>query len=715
MIYTSFYTKGNTLYIKGRKDNGATFYEEKKLEASVYTLARNKEDTLHKSIYGDPLSELKFDSVYDAISMANSYKESGLTPYGFPNYGYTRISQEYSDILDKYDFSLIRIMYLDIEVDVASINEDGVLTSLGFPNPVEAKMPINAISIIINGNTAICFGVSERNYEYKFEGYVTKFIKCNDEKDLLEKFCSLYQRYTPDILTGWNIETFDIPFLVHRVSLYKDAAAVFSPYKKIKQQTVTNKYGEALVYKFQGVAIMDYLEMFKKHAFIKLENDKLNTVGKALLHEEKVDYEGQFYRFYHDDPETFFKYNLKDTILVHRLNDKLGLLELIVYISYFAKINYEDTFSPVKIWDSIISNRLMADNIHVPYFLPSVEKEKYPGGYVKEPTTDVIYGWLASVDMDSLYPTILRTWNIGPDTRIPYEHQSEDLASLRTKIANTDIHDLVDNCTTHIDTDLLKLYNYTMAANGEIYSREFEGIMSILVGELYSGRKSDKNKAGEYKGIVKELKYKGGDKEEIEKYTKLASLFGTSQLAKKVLLNSLYGALANEYFRFFRTKDASAITISGQFCILYLSNKISEYISTLTGEDKDSIVIYNDTDSVTGDTIISANGVEVNISSFFDSISSEDSFITDNNTLVKRLKENTVFTKSVNAFLEVESKPITYAMKHRVSKEMYEVTVGDHVVNITGDHSLIVLRDNALKSVSVKEIEPLDEILRLVA
>jgi DNA polymerase elongation subunit (family B) len=204
---------------------------------------------------------------------------------------------------------------------------------------------------------------------------------------------------------------------------------------------------------------------------------------------------------YEENPQLFFEYNCKDAILVHRLDKKLGLINLIMYLSYFTKINYDDVASPVKTWDVIIANRLIDQGIVVPFSVPHTESEHYEGAYVKEVSPGRV-GWNISVDADSLYPTIIRSFNIGPDTYVRPEEMTPELLELRDKIKLSGVDKLV---AKEIDTTAAINHNVSVTANGEFYHREKEGILSILIDELYSGRKSDKKEMLKAKSLSEQI------------------------------------------------------------------------------------------------------------------------------------------------------------------------------------------------------------------
>lgn len=705
-FYTNFMMKKNGNVAVRGYDNGKQFFEEHPCSPSLFVIDHGSTNSQYKTIEGQPLRERKFDSPNQAREFLKNYEGVESYPiFGFPLFEYTEISKRYAST--EYDPSLVRKFFIDIEVDT-SVEVNGVIKSGGFPLPEEAKYPVNAISVVY-GDTCFAFGIGEFDTLSLAEEYHIPilFRGFERESDLLRTFVEFWSDHAPDIITGWNIEGFDIPYLVNRINtvLGESFVRMLSPYGNVRSRTFTGKFGkEETSYNIAGVSILDYLQLYQKHTFVTRSSYRLDNIAYVELGERKLGYDGNLFTLYRENPQLFFEYNCKDSILVKRLDEKLGLIDLVMSMSYFATINYQDTFSPVKTWDVIISSRLFDEGIVVPNSLPKRITSRYEGAYVKEPRVGR-YGWGFSVDKNSMYPLNIRSFNIGPDTYVRNSELTPELHELRQNVIISGVDALVSK---KIDTSVLTKYNYSMTANGEFYRRDFEGILSRLVKELYEGRTSDKKEALRAKSEYENLKNSGStDKKKLQELNSIANLKGTSEKSKKVLLNSLYGALANEFFRFFRTKDAEAITISGQLGIKYLSKRISDYICSVTKDDVDKC-IYNDTDSVVGSSQIEINGETLSIEEFFKRTNS--SILTTGSGAEVKTTSN-CYTTTVDDSLNVVKKRVNYVMRHKTKKRMYRVTVGGKSVEITEDHSLIVLRENKLLDLKVEELKKGDKLI----
>lgn len=483
-FYTNFALNRNQIFVRGY-DDGQPFFEQLAYKPTLFL--PSNEETGYKTLRGNHIKQIDFPSPREAKDFIKQYQDvQGFNVYGLPMFEYNAIAEWYPGQI-QYDPSVVRTFNFDIEVYVDP--EIG-----GFPEPAVAEWPINSIAVIYK-DRCICFGVGDFDVNKLTQEYQMPIIfqKCDDEKMLLEKLINFWCLVNPDILTGWNIESFDIPYLFNRIikTLGESHIKRLSPIGRVKARTFNGSYGrEEVSYSIGGIAILDYIQLYRKHTFVTRESYSLDHISQVELGEEKLKYEGNLFTLYEDDPQLFFEYNCKDVFLVHRLNEKLGLIELVMNMSYFAKINYEDTSSPVKTWDVVIANRLLEQyNIAVETHSKRSERGSYEGAYVREPVPG-LYGHVISVDLNSMYPKNIESLNIGPDTYIPDEELAPELLELREKVRAAGVDGMA---LQKVDTGILKEYDVAMATNGEFYSRKNEGIFSILVKELYSGRKADKS------------------------------------------------------------------------------------------------------------------------------------------------------------------------------------------------------------------------------
>ena len=525
----------------------------------------SKEPTEFTTIHGEYVSEIKPGNIKDARDFFSQYEDvGGMKIYGNNRFEYAFIADTYPDTID-WDMDLINIVNIDIEVGSEN----------GFPEPETASEPITAITMKMNGKF-IVFGCGD----FRNDRDDVQYIKCRDETDLIKRFIDTWSGNYPDIITGWNTSFFDIPYLVNRITklLGEEWAERLSPWNKISSRQVVMNGREQTSMKLLGIASLDYLDLYKKFApgGQSQESYKLDSIANVELGERKLSYEeyGNLHSLYRDNYQLFIEYNIKDVELVDRLEDKLKLIEMALTLAYDNKCNYDDVFAQVRMWDTIIYNHLRKKNMVVPPNQSNKKDAAYVGAFVKDPIIGM-HNWVASFDLNSLYPHLIMQFNISPETLIEGEHW------------NVSIDDLLDE---KVDTSMLK--DKTLTPNGHFFSTEKQGFLPELMETMYNDRSRYKKMMIE---AQKELQTATGDKFEIEKRI---SRYNNLQLAKKVSLNSAYGALGNQYFRFFDVRQASAITTSGQLVIRWIEKHINEWMNTLLKTENEDYVIASDTDSI---------------------------------------------------------------------------------------------------------------------
>jgi DNA polymerase elongation subunit (family B) len=392
-----------------------------------------------------------------------------------------------------------------------------------------------------------------------------KYMLCRDEKDLLKKFVNMWHCITPDIVTGWNVEGFDVPYIITRIRkiLSPEWADKLSPWGTIDERKITQFGKDVIVYDILGVVNLDYLALYKKFTYNQRESYTLNNIAHEELGQKKLDYSEHetLFKLYEKDFEKFIDYNIRDVELVKKLDEKLRLFDLVFMMAYTAKCNLRDVLGTLKVWETISYNYLINKNIIIPP-KSKLDDREFVGGYVKEPKTGR-HKWIVSFDLVSLYPHLLMQYNVSPET-------------MRQKV-NVDIEKLItkDGRPTVSEDSL--------TANGVYYSNKTRGFIPELMEKFFLERKRVKLEMIEAS--------KSGDVDEEVK-------LDTRQMAIKILLNSLYGALGNKYFRFFSADMAESVTTSGQLSIRWIERKLNEFMNfTLKTEDVDYVVAI-DTDSV---------------------------------------------------------------------------------------------------------------------
>lgn len=577
-FYTNVEIWGGKILYRGVENGKRVRY---KVDYNPTLFVPSDKPTKYKTIYGEYVGPVKPGTIRDCRDFVRQYDGvNNFKVYGNQRYQYCFIADEFDATVD-WDISQIRIANIDIEVG----EPDGG----GFPEPDKADGPLTAITIKIDGKF-ITFGCGD----YANRRNDLTYTKCYDEFDLIRKFLGWWQGEYPDIITGWNVEVFDIPYLVNRITklLGESEAKKLSPWNVINSKVLDlgmNRKGQG--YSILGIATLDLLDLYKKYApdGKSQESYKLDNIAHVELGERKLSYEeyGSLHNLYKEDYQKFIDYNIKDVDLVDRIDDKGKFIELALTLSYDNKCNYEDVFAQVRMWDVICFHHLKAKNIVVP---PSEKHEKeaaYVGAYVKDPIIG-FHDWVASFDVNSEYPSVIMGSNISPETIVEPDSYSD---AMRAVIASGVSVDKLLNQS--IDTSFLKDENVCLTANGQFYRRDKQGFMPEMVEKMFADRKVYKKAMLEAQAAY-EIETDPDKKKELK--NKIAK-YNNLQLSKKVSLNSLYGAMGSKYFRFFDLRNAIAITTTGQLSIRWIEDSINKYLNKIL-KTEDDYVIAVDTDSV---------------------------------------------------------------------------------------------------------------------
>jgi DNA polymerase elongation subunit (family B) len=568
-FYTSINRYGNNLLYRGYED-GRRIKRKIPFKPTLYV--KGKGNSKFTALDGTNVDAIQFASMREAKEFVEKYDDvENFTIYGNTNYISQFITQEFPGEI-KFERNRIRIHNIDIEV----------ASDAGFPQPDQALHTVTAICIKDSVlDTYFVWALGDYDVEKTImKTSQVRYTKCVDEVQLLKCFIDFWNDDItgPDAVTGWNIRTFDIPYLVNRINrlLGSDEVKKLSPWGMVEEKMVSMRKGQVQIYDISGVAQLDYMDLFMKfgYSFGAQESYRLDHIAHVVLGERKLAYDGTLYSLYQTDHQKFIDYNIKDVDLVDRMEDKIAMITLTMTMAYKAGVNYADTMGTVAIWDSFIHRTLMAQNIIVP---PNKEsfKSDYEGGYVKDPQCGV-HDWVCSFDVNSLYPNIIVQWNMSPETILKGKVQPGVT---------------VDKCLAGLtnDTDM------SMAATGQYFSREKQGFMPKIIEEMYDERTIIKKKMLESK---KELEACDKDnKAEVYRIERDIAHFENQQLAIKILLNSLYGALGNKYFRYFTMEIAEGITISGQLIIKWAEKHVNEYLNKTLKTEKDYVIAI-DTDSV---------------------------------------------------------------------------------------------------------------------
>ena len=531
-----------------------------------------KGETPYRALDGRPLEVVNLNSMGGARKFREKYAGvEGFEIHGYDRYIYTYIADKFQGDI-QFDTSLIRTATLDIECECEG----------GFPDPMIAGERVNAITIKPFGKDAHVFGIGE--WEHNRTDIV--YHNCMDEAVLLTEFMKYWRQEQFDIITGWNVDSFDMTYLCNRVDrLFGEGEhKKFSPWNMSDVREYTSQgYQRNMTYTLYGINIVDYLDLYRKHTFVNQESYRLDHISNVELGTGKIDYSeyGSLHTLYRQDYPKFLEYNLKDAVLVEQLEEKLGLLELTQVMSYNAKCNYTDTFGMVKYWETIIYNFLKEQKIQTPPQRLKTGNDKMKpivGAYVKEPIVGG-HNWVMSFDLNSLYPHLIMQFNISPEKMIKGNRQDVNVERMLNK---------------ECDLSYVHQTNNTVCPNGVMFSRNKQGFLPELMEKFYDERKEWKKKMITYQ---KEREDCTDTKRRKELDTLIKRAYNNQQV-RKIALNSAYGALANQYFAFFSIDLAEAITTSGQLVIKWAEKTINEYLnSVLKTEDKDYVVAM-DTDSV---------------------------------------------------------------------------------------------------------------------
>ena len=539
-FYTNVTRYGNMILYRGY-ENGKKVSHKIKYAPTLFVSTPKGDWT---SLSGDKCAPIKFDTMREAKEWVQQNKEvAGRKIFGNTRYISAFINEYFPGTI-KFDRNLINVTTIDIEV----ASDDG------FPEPQEASKEITAICLKNNiDNTYYVFGVGD--YDVNKSLMKTNrvvYIKCLNEAMLLQKFLDHWSTpsHTPDVITGWNSRFFDIPYLVNRINrLIPGAEKKLSPWGMVDERLINSVRGKQQTYEIGGIEHLDYLELFKKfgYSYGPQESYSLNHISHVVLGEKKLSYEehGDLFSLYKFDYQKFIDYNIKDVELVDRIEDKSGLITLAMTIGYKGGVNYGDTFGTTAIWDTIIYRDLYANKIAIPFSEDKI-KTPYPGGYVKEPIVG-LHRNVVSFDLNSLYPSLIMQYNMSPET----------IASGET--TQLDVDSILQN------PNIVNNQGKAVAANGQYFNINKLGVLPKIINDLYSERVDIKQSM--LKAQQELQKADKNDKQDIYRIERDITINENRQMAIKILLNSLYGALGNKYFRFFDQRIAEGITLTGQLTI----------------------------------------------------------------------------------------------------------------------------------------------------
>jgi len=572
--YTNVASVGNNILYRGIK-NGRRV--KLKIGYSPTLFLPSKKPTQFKSLEGEYLEPMKFENIREARDFVKRYEEvSNFKIYGQTRYEYAFIADENKGMVD-WNMDDISVAICDIEVGSEN----------GFPDPYQANEPITAICVTFLKGATTVFGCGD----YVVQGDET-YIKCSDETELCKRFLAFWQENYPDVLSGWNTKFFDIPYLVNRFRriLGEEETKKLSPWNMIGERKAVVNNRELIAYDMVGVSSLDYIELYRWYApgGKSQESYKLDNIANVELGDSKLSYDefDNLHALYRENFQKFIEYNIKDVDLIVRMEEKLKLIELGLTLAFDTKTNFEDIFAQTRMWDSMTYAYLLEKGIVVPPKVVQNKTSAFEGAYVKDPQVGQ-HKWVASFDLNSLYPHLMMQYNISPETLVQTEDYTDEMRNIIMK--GVSVEKMLDR-----GVDLSNLQGATITPNGQFFRTDKKGFFPQMLEDMYIDRSKFK------KLMLKAKQDYENESDPIKRkeIKNLVSRYDNLQLAKKVSLNSAYGALGSQYFRFYDLRQALAVTTAGQLSIRWIEAKINSWMNKILNTTGKDYVIASDTDSI---------------------------------------------------------------------------------------------------------------------
>lgn len=572
-FYTNVERFGNTILWRGYED-GVPFMRREQYRPKLFLPSKDGDYT--SLIERRRLSPRAFDSMSEAKEFIERHKDvHGFDIFGNTNYVAQFIQENYPKDI-QFDMKQINIFSFDIEVDIRD----------GYPNIEEADKEITSIAIKSSKSDTYHL-LGRKDYDktktlLNIDPDNIQFMKFDSEKALLNRFMQIWMYDYPDVVTGWNVEYFDIMYIVTRIiRLFgEEKAKQLSPWRSIRKNTREIFGKQQSTYSIAGMTVIDYMDAFKKfgYKYGPQESYKLDHIAHVILGEKKLDYSeyGNLTELYDRNPQLYLDYNLKDTWLIQQFEDETALLALVMTVAYGGGVNYGDAFGTVGIWETTLYRRLIREG-RVPRIKggPGDRGKELVGGYVKDPKVGM-HKWVVSFDLNSLYPHLMLQYNMSPET---YLSDTREYVS----------QDMVLN-----DQFLNKNKDYSVCANGVCFSNKVRGVIPEIIDEYYGNRSKIKKEMLAVEQAMENEK----DPEKKKDLKRQMTQLHNSQMAIKIAMNSLYGATANVYFLYYIGEMAEAITTSGQLSIRYAQKSVNNYLNKVLKTEDEDYIVYIDTDSI---------------------------------------------------------------------------------------------------------------------
>jgi len=550
---------------------------------SPYLFIESENGCDANSIFNTPLKKVNFRN---NIDRSNFVKDTPIKRIFY------NLNVEQQFLLDffkndvdseNYGQHLLKIFYLDIET----------YATTHFSSPKDALDPINLITIYDS--------LSEKYYTFGCKNYSTLeenvvYIKCQNEKDLLSSFIKFWKKEYPDIVTGWNLVGYDIPYIMNRIQKIFDnpyKANELSPVGRIqfRENVSVNKLGQPVDrWSISGISILDYMEVYKTFSQGDRESYALGYIGEYELGEGKITYAStSLSKLADEDWMKFVDYNIQDVRLLIKLEEKLKYLRLIRNLSYKGFITFEKSMGKVSLITGAVAHQALKQGLIIPTFNEERIKTNFAGGYVYEPIPG-LYQDLITYDANSLYPNTIITLNISTETKIG-KILNVDKNNIQVRLTNgKDVSFTEENFKNFVEDQKLSVTKANV-----LYTQKFKGVVPGLIDKLYNERVAAKKKMLDAEKNLKKEK----DIFEIKKLEEKIIDNYTLQNVYKTLLNSIYGVFSQKYSPLFDIDHAESVTLTGQAVVKTGAKLVHDYaIKNGFKGGVNDICVYSDTDSV---------------------------------------------------------------------------------------------------------------------
>lgn len=675
------------------------------------------------------LKEYRFTSLKDYREFHDRYVDSQLILHGNKSIVQHYIRTNFPDTQGSNHE--VRTWHLDIETR----NE---IKDVSFN--IKADKASEKISLIQLYDTFdkefYILATKDYPFDYKSEFGKINFLVYDSEFDMMKAFVNLMKEKDPLVLNGFNTYGFDYPYIIKRLKILGIKPEHMSPVGIINERPATNKDGiEYTHYDILGRILLDYRELYLKYSFNRLPRYNLESICNSELGEGKVNHDEytDFEDFYNNDYKTFLEYGVRDIELLIMLESKLKLIETAKSIAYMCGVNIPDVFGTYKQWHAFMYNEAIKTNIVLPIKQQyRNESDGFPGGWVV--SNPGKYEWIISFDYNSLYPKTSEALNYGLDTLVKPEEEPQELKDLREKYFSwytfdncEKLKELNNNPNEHENLlrlienreeihQVLSKYNVVASPNGYFYRKDKQSLFGSIISKLYSQRVEAKNNMKKHEVLMNKA-LEINDEEEAQRQKMLIETNDLAQYVLKIFLNSCYGSLSMEINTFSHGHGFSAaITSGGRLANRLANHYVSNFIAKANGSQNTNGYEFSkqcDTDSVLGDTKIIVNGKRISIEDYYDSLTDSEFLKNDveNNNFIKKVSNDTALSCSND--LTIKDNRVLHIMKHRVTKGFYTIKLNGKSVTITEDHSIMVLRNNELISITPKDILKTDKLITI--